>query len=254
MFNHLEKLGLEPQLYGLRWLRLLFSREFPLDQLLYVWDGLLAHDHSLKLAEWIAVAMIMHIKPELVKGDYNHSMQMLMRYPKSPNSYSTELIASAMGLKTKYETHLSMIQQKPLQLAPKVEGGDMKSRLAKAIHLLDSLDFNQDVSSIQHQVNQAKEQLTLVHEMMTPTQREAKSPEIKSASSKTFDAYETAEKIALTASAELVGGVKAGLAGVNKAIVGLLEESPLLSRSNKKPTVPKTQSFSAIYPPPKPDS
>lgn len=37
---HEQELGVEPQLFLLRWLRLLFEREFHLEDVLVVWDSL----------------------------------------------------------------------------------------------------------------------------------------------------------------------------------------------------------------------
>ncbi|XP_026193856.1 uncharacterized protein LOC34620832 [Cyclospora cayetanensis] len=42
VYTHLEGLGVEPQLFLLRWLRLLFSREFHIEDTLLIWDALLA--------------------------------------------------------------------------------------------------------------------------------------------------------------------------------------------------------------------
>ena len=38
---HLTKLGIEPQLFLLRWLRVLFSREFHLDDAMLLWRGII---------------------------------------------------------------------------------------------------------------------------------------------------------------------------------------------------------------------
>ncbi|KAI8904461.1 rab-GTPase-TBC domain-containing protein, partial [Gorgonomyces haynaldii] len=62
LFQHLTKQHIEPQLFGLRWLRLLFAREFQIQNLLFLWDGLFQHDPNLRLAEWIATAMLIHIR------------------------------------------------------------------------------------------------------------------------------------------------------------------------------------------------
>uniref|UniRef100_A0A0D6QVQ7 Rab-GAP TBC domain-containing protein n=1 Tax=Araucaria cunninghamii TaxID=56994 RepID=A0A0D6QVQ7_ARACU len=41
LYSHLVELGVEPQYFALRWLRVLFSREFGLEDLLVVWDAIL---------------------------------------------------------------------------------------------------------------------------------------------------------------------------------------------------------------------
>ena len=45
-----------------RWLRLLFTREFPIAQAMNLWDGLLALDPSLQMSKWICVAMLIRIR------------------------------------------------------------------------------------------------------------------------------------------------------------------------------------------------
>lgn len=45
-----------------RWIRLLFGREFPLPELLEVWDSLFAEDPDLQLVDYICVAMLLRIR------------------------------------------------------------------------------------------------------------------------------------------------------------------------------------------------
>ncbi|EOA32926.1 hypothetical protein CARUB_v10016252mg [Capsella rubella] len=48
LHSHLVELGVEPQYFGLRWLRVLFGREFSLQDLLLVWDEIFSADNSAK--------------------------------------------------------------------------------------------------------------------------------------------------------------------------------------------------------------
>jgi len=48
LYNFLEKLKVEPQLYGLRWIRLLFGREFHFEDALCIWDAIFADSGGLK--------------------------------------------------------------------------------------------------------------------------------------------------------------------------------------------------------------
>lgn len=43
-------------------MRLLFSREFPFDQLLVLWDSIFAVDPSLELIDLICIAMLIRIR------------------------------------------------------------------------------------------------------------------------------------------------------------------------------------------------
>jgi TBC1 domain family protein 5 len=78
---HLENLGIAPQVYGIRWIRLLFGREFPLDGLLVVWDAIFAYSPSLSLVDYLCVAMLQFIRDILIGHDYPTCMQQLMRFP-----------------------------------------------------------------------------------------------------------------------------------------------------------------------------
>lgn len=78
----LKTLEIEPQLFGLRWLRLLFTREFPLPEALDLWDALFAEDPTLKLADFIVLAMLLRIRSELLAAEYSEALQLLLRYPQ----------------------------------------------------------------------------------------------------------------------------------------------------------------------------
>ncbi|RKP27688.1 rab-GTPase-TBC domain-containing protein, partial [Syncephalis pseudoplumigaleata] len=64
LYEHLEQLAIEPQIYAIRWLRLLFGREFPLADVYCLWDALFADDRSLGAVEYVCVAMLLFIREE----------------------------------------------------------------------------------------------------------------------------------------------------------------------------------------------
>ncbi|GAA6028006.1 hypothetical protein JCM8097_001826 [Rhodosporidiobolus ruineniae] len=90
------QLQVEPQLYAIRWLRLLFSREFPLSDTLLLWDGLFARDPSLQLTTHIALAMLLRIRDALIAAaaeGYGEFLHVLLRYPSCPDgSFRTTLL------------------------------------------------------------------------------------------------------------------------------------------------------------------
>lgn len=45
-----------------RWIRLLFGREFPFEDLLALWDRLFAEDPDLELIDMICVSMLLRIR------------------------------------------------------------------------------------------------------------------------------------------------------------------------------------------------
>lgn len=94
----LEKMEIEPQLFGVRWLRCIFGRELPYDQDMLLWDGLFAADaSSLRLIEFIVVALLIRIRDPLLNSDYTGALTLLLRYPapiSSETDYNIPLLIS----------------------------------------------------------------------------------------------------------------------------------------------------------------
>ncbi|XP_072974100.1 uncharacterized protein [Typha angustifolia] len=115
LHNHLVELGVEPQYFSLRWLRVLFGREFCLDDLLIVWDELFDSsnsmcrsndiDYSFKVLcsargafiAAIAVSMLLHLRSSLLATENaTVCLQRLLSFPK--NFDMTKLIDKAKAL------------------------------------------------------------------------------------------------------------------------------------------------------------
>ncbi|XP_019364227.1 PREDICTED: TBC1 domain family member 5 isoform X3 [Gavialis gangeticus] len=97
LYMHLNRLEIAPQIYGLRWVRLLFGREFPLQDLLVVWDALFADSISLDLVDYIFVAMLLYIRDALISSNYQTCLGLLMHYPPIGDVHS--LILRALFLR-----------------------------------------------------------------------------------------------------------------------------------------------------------
>ncbi|KAF9005602.1 rab-GTPase-TBC domain-containing protein [Cyathus striatus] len=106
----LQKTGIEPQIYGIRWLRMLFTREFAMADAMKIWDGLFASDPTLELAQWICVAMLIRVRNFLIPGDYSTQLTTLLRYPSPPSE-----CAMPEG---PHHTSLLIRQALALQLSP----------------------------------------------------------------------------------------------------------------------------------------
>uniref|UniRef100_A0A3P9LQR1 TBC1 domain family member 5 n=1 Tax=Oryzias latipes TaxID=8090 RepID=A0A3P9LQR1_ORYLA len=78
---HLNRLEIAPQIYGIRWVRLLFGREFPLQDLLVVWDALFADSITLDLVDYVFVAMLLYIRNALTANNFQTCLGLLMHYP-----------------------------------------------------------------------------------------------------------------------------------------------------------------------------
>ncbi|KAJ0031234.1 hypothetical protein Pint_14021 [Pistacia integerrima] len=105
LHSHLVELGVEPQYFGLRWLRVLFGREFSLEDLLIIWDEIFASDigkvnksvendedstfkilcspqGSLIVA--IAVSMMLYLRSSLLATENATScLQRLLNFPEN---------------------------------------------------------------------------------------------------------------------------------------------------------------------------
>ncbi|XP_022417497.2 TBC1 domain family member 5, partial [Delphinapterus leucas] len=80
-----------------RWVRLLFGREFPLQDLLVVWDALFADGLSLSLVDYIFIAMLLYIRDALISSNYQTCLGLLMHYPLIGDVHS--LILKALFLR-----------------------------------------------------------------------------------------------------------------------------------------------------------
>nr|XP_044992138.1 TBC1 domain family member 5 isoform X2 [Jaculus jaculus] len=97
LYMHLNRLEIAPQIYGLRWVRLLFGREFPLQDLLVVWDALFADGLSLSLVDYVFLAMLLYIRDALISSNYQTCLGLLMHYPLIGDVHS--LILKALFLR-----------------------------------------------------------------------------------------------------------------------------------------------------------
>ena len=98
MHAHLVKLGVEPQLYLLRWLRVLFSREFHLEDAMTLWDAIIAENDGKEkekggregdgrpaaheFIEAFAVSMLLFVRADvLAQDDFGMCLRRLQRFP-----------------------------------------------------------------------------------------------------------------------------------------------------------------------------
>ncbi|XP_070703168.1 TBC1 domain family member 5 isoform X2 [Pempheris klunzingeri] len=94
---HLNRLEIAPQIYGIRWVRLLFGREFPLQDLLVVWDALFGDSITLDLVDYIFVAMLLYIRDALIASNFQTCLGLLMHYP--PLGDISSLLQKALFLR-----------------------------------------------------------------------------------------------------------------------------------------------------------
>ena len=82
---------------GIRWLRLLFGREFNLSDTLELWDALLADSCPPSLADQLVISLLMSVRELLLKYDYPDAVQLLMKLPS--NLSVRHIVCFALHLK-----------------------------------------------------------------------------------------------------------------------------------------------------------
>jgi len=141
LYGHLVELGVEPQYFALRWLRVLFGREFPLDDLLVIWDEIFSFDNgkTVKAAEHdpgilnsprgafisaMAVSMMLHVRSSLLATEYATScLQRLLNFPEKVDLEI--LIGKAKSL-----VMLAMEANVPSQSTPLIEYGGYNKQIS----------------------------------------------------------------------------------------------------------------------------
>ncbi|ORY82027.1 hypothetical protein BCR37DRAFT_379945 [Protomyces lactucae-debilis] len=152
--SHLE---VEPQMYTLKWLRLLFLREFTFNEVLVLWDLLFAADRTLKLMDFIACAMLIRIHDRLMlpETDYSAALTLLMRYPH-PGTVPALFVQDALALRAgesgqnlmeRYQGSSTASQRQVLAKPPLVEtstnlAGVAGYSLGALLHQTDRLGLN----------------------------------------------------------------------------------------------------------------
>mmetsp|Transcript_47050 Transcript_47050/g.54232 ORF Transcript_47050/g.54232 Transcript_47050/m.54232 type:complete len:653 (+) Transcript_47050:40-1998(+) len=118
LFHHLDSQDVHHSLYVLKWIKLIFCREFHLADIQTFWDAIFADQftnetvikatalaaedsslglHSLPLINTICVAMILVLKTQLINGDNSTCLRRLMKYP--PIEKPFDIIKCARDLK-----------------------------------------------------------------------------------------------------------------------------------------------------------
>ncbi|KAI1724120.1 rab-GTPase-TBC domain-containing protein [Ditylenchus destructor] len=97
LYKHLaEDLGIRPQFYAFRWISLLLSQEFSLPDVIALWDTVFCSTNRLESVQFLCLAMLEHIRDELLSGDFSHNVRLLQNYPEVDVSklviYSAELM------------------------------------------------------------------------------------------------------------------------------------------------------------------
>ena len=93
LYKHLNSQDVQPQLYGLRWYRLLFAREFHVIDVCTIWDVLFSQEDGRRrsgvasggggfiMADYFTVAMLFYVRGQLLQGDNTACLRRLLKFP-----------------------------------------------------------------------------------------------------------------------------------------------------------------------------
>ncbi|KAJ8959461.1 hypothetical protein NQ318_022158 [Aromia moschata] len=76
-----QQQDLKPQYYSFRWITLLLSQEFPLPDVLRIWDTLLSDEKRFDFLIHVCVAMIVILRNQLLEGDFPSNLKLLQNFP-----------------------------------------------------------------------------------------------------------------------------------------------------------------------------
>jgi TBC1 domain family member 5 len=98
---HLQVAGVLPQIYAIRWVRLLFGREFDFADVLRLWDIMFAEKLRSDIIDMTCVAMLLRMRWSLVEADYSTAITTLthVKLPSSETEHDTRgLVRDALLL------------------------------------------------------------------------------------------------------------------------------------------------------------
>lgn len=97
----LEENQIEHQLYSMKWVRLIFGREFHIEDVLVIWDAIFAEiptsESIIPCLEYFSVSMLLYVREFMLSNDGVSCMRRLMKYP--PVEDVTTLILRAQTMR-----------------------------------------------------------------------------------------------------------------------------------------------------------
>lgn len=81
VFHLFQLQDLKPQYYSFRWITLLLSQEFPLPDVLRIWDTLFSDPDRFNFLIYVCCAMIMILRNQLLTGDFSTNIKLLQNFP-----------------------------------------------------------------------------------------------------------------------------------------------------------------------------
>ncbi len=133
LFTHLSELKFEPMICCLKWIRLMFLREFQFEQCLIVWDYIFLNidkkvpvvdvkntqkskalanekEDCFDVLDWLCVALLVHLKPKLTGcKNFVDIVTSVQNIPKIENI--SAILANAITAESKLKSSIQRIRR-----------------------------------------------------------------------------------------------------------------------------------------------
>ncbi|XP_075162206.1 TBC1 domain family member 13 [Haematobia irritans] len=81
VYEQLKSQELYPQYYSFRWISLILSQEFPLPDVVRIWDSVLADEKRFDFLLYTCCAMILIQREQILHNDFASNVKLLQNYP-----------------------------------------------------------------------------------------------------------------------------------------------------------------------------
>lgn len=96
LWQHLNSIGLTPDLYSFRWYMTLLTREFPMPATLRIWDSLLADPKRFSFLHYVSCALIRSQRARLLRDGFSGCLKTLQTLPNMDDIDNVLLLAEQM--------------------------------------------------------------------------------------------------------------------------------------------------------------
>ena len=137
LYLHLKYEGIHLVLFGTRWLRLLFDREFPVMDVLNVWDAIFAYGNNLEFVNYLFLAMLVFVREQiLLSSQYSTTMMILMKYPEIMDIRDLLQLALDLSIQKDDYPPYPYIKPNSQQITPQ-KVGEIQTKMKKKLSSKD---------------------------------------------------------------------------------------------------------------------
>lgn len=109
VYERLEQQNLYPQYYSFRWLTLILSQEFPLPDVVRIWDSVFADENRFNFLVRICCAMIVWVKWRIV----NCTLEFLLKRMHNASNPNFHRLLRTQILQSDFATNVKLLQHFP---------------------------------------------------------------------------------------------------------------------------------------------